>query len=124
MMKIARHCTALQIVRLGRCYKVTDASVMKVAAHCPLLQTISLNGCRQISDTSVLHLARYVGPVGAFCRCSYRSFRQRWLTATLRACRSCKHLKQLGIDSTNQVSRHVLMEIKKTFPNLATKTRP
>jgi hypothetical protein len=39
-------------------------------------------------------------------------------------CRSCKHLKQLGIDSTNQVSRHVLMEIKKTFPNLATKTRP
>jgi hypothetical protein len=64
MMKIARHCTALQIVRLGRCYKVTDASVMKVAAHCPLLQTISLNGCRQISDTSVLHLARYVGPVG------------------------------------------------------------
>lgn len=95
MMKIARHCTALQIVRLGRCYKVTDASVMKVAAHCPLLQTISLNGCRQISDTSVLHLAR-----------------------------SCKHLKQLGIDSTNQVSRHVLMEIKKTFPNLATKTRP
>jgi hypothetical protein len=43
---------------------------------------------------------------------------------TLRAGRSCKHLKQLGIDSTNQVSRHVLMEIKKTFPNLATKTRP
>lgn len=58
-MKIARHCPALQIVRLGRCYKVTDASVMKIAALCPLLHTITLNGCRQISDTSILHLARY-----------------------------------------------------------------
>ena len=55
-------------------------------------------------------------PLGRSAALAYRNI--------ARACRSCKHLKQLGIDSTNQVSRHVLMEIKKTFPNLATKTRP
>ncbi len=108
-MHVAQNSPRLQVLLLGRCYKITgnvlpriiifitrvfflftlylDASVAKVAKHCVAIQVLQLNGCKQITDASLILL-------------SSRSH----------------SLIKLQLDAVQQISKTVLLELMKFCP--------
>ena len=59
VIAIAEHCPNLTDIYLTDCRKITDAAVIALVGHCPNLTSIFLTDCRKITNAAVIALAEH-----------------------------------------------------------------
>ncbi|KAH7426609.1 hypothetical protein KP509_10G008500 [Ceratopteris richardii] len=56
LVPLAKECTSLIHLNLGRCLQIADVGIMAIS-HIRTLQSLMINGCTEVSDSSIAFLA-------------------------------------------------------------------